>query len=291
MKSGTVTVSVGIPVYNGEHYIRKAVESVLSQTYTDFELIVTDDGSTDNTLQILNSIKDPRLKVVSDGKNRGIAYRLNQQIDMAHGEFFARMDADDMMMPHRLERQIKVLRDDVAVDVVGSEAVIIGEHDELLGKRCVNPDIFRTANDYFKSARFIHPTVTGRLSWFRKWRYSDKMSGNEDLDLWIRSRKDSKFYDIHEPLMFYRDPYRFRLKTYFFRQRRFWKCAWKLRNYMNSPLFMFYCICRGIAVTSLAFYLTLLGREEGMISRRNIPLSMEEVEKYSEMISKKTNNI
>lgn len=290
MDKNTVSVTVGIPVYNGERYIRKAVESVLSQTYTDIELIVTDDGSTDNTLQILNSIKDPRLKVISDGENRGIAYRLNQQIDLACGEFLARMDADDMMMPHRLERQIKVLRGDLTVDVVGSEAVIIGEHDELLGKRGVNPNVFRTPNDYFRSARFIHPTIMGRLAWFRKWRYSEKMSGNEDLDLWIRSRKDSKFYDIHEPLMFYRDPYKFRLKTYFFRQRRFWKCAWKLRNYMNSPLFMLYCICRGIAATSLAFYLTLLGREERMISRRNTVLSDEEVERYTDMI-KKVNKI
>lgn len=285
MKSGTVTVSVGIPVYNGEHYIRKAVESVLSQTYTDFELIVTDDGSTDNTLQILNSIKDPRLIVVSDGKKRGIAYRLNQQIDMAHGEFFARMDADDMMMPHRLERQIKVLRDDAAVDVVGSEAVIIGEHDELLGKRGVNPEMFRTSNDYFRSARFIHPTIMGRLAWFRKWRYNEKMSGNEDLDLWIRSRKDSGFYDIHEPLMFYRDPYRFRLQTYTFRQKRFLKCAWALRHYMESPSFFLSCILRGLAATILAFLLTLLGKEEYMIARRNTALSEGEKEKYTEMIS------
>ena len=286
MKSGRVFVSVGMPVYNGERYVRKAIESVLSQTYTDFELIVTDDGSTDNTLQILNSIKDPRLKVVSDGKNRGIAYRLNQQINMACGEFFARMDADDMMMPHRLEQQIKVLRSDTAVDVVGSEAVIIGENEELLGKRSVNPNIFKTSNDYFRSARFIHPTITGRLAWFRKWKYSENMSGNEDLDLWIRSRKDSVFYDIHEPLMFYRDPYRFRLNTYAFRQRRFLKCAWALRRYMDSPSFFLFCVVRGLATTAFAFLLTLLGKEKYMIARRNVALSKGEKAKYVEMIFK-----
>ena len=287
MKGGTVSVSVGMPVYNGERYIRKAVESVLSQTYADFELIVTDDGSTDNTLRILDSIKDPRLKVVADGKNRGIAYRLNQQIDLARGDFFARMDADDMMMPHRLERQISVLKSETGVDVIGSEAVIIGEHDELLGKRCVNSEMFRTSNDYFRSARFIHPTIMGRLAWFRKWRYNEKMSGNEDLDLWIRSRTGSRFYDIHEPLMFYRDPYRFRLKTYAFRQKRFLKCAWALRHYMDSPFFLF-CLGRSVAATILAFLLTLLGREEYMIAKRNNALSEGEKEKYTEMISKLT---
>ncbi len=191
MKSGksTVLITVGIPVYNGERFIYKAIKSVLDQTYTNFELIVTDDGSADNTLQILNSFNDPRLKVVSDGKNRGIAYRLNQQIEMAQGEYFVRMDGDDLMFPYRLEKQVGVLNSDPEVDVVGGQAVIIGEENELLGKRNVDKCNYKGDNDYFLSARFIHPTVAGRIEWFKKWRYRDEMSGNEDLDLWIRSQR------------------------------------------------------------------------------------------------------
>lgn len=78
-------VTVGIPVYNGARHIRHSIESVLNQTYTDFELIVTDDGSTDETLEVLKSFNDPRLKIISDGENHGISYRLNQQISLAGG--------------------------------------------------------------------------------------------------------------------------------------------------------------------------------------------------------------
>lgn len=284
-------ISIGIPVHNGERYIRQAVESVLNQTYTNFELIVTDDGSTDNTLDILQSIDDHRLKTLSDGTNRGIAYRLNQQIALANGKYFFRMDADDMMMPCRIEKQVAILDNHPDIDVVGGQAVVIGENNELLGTRGVNERIFKTNNDYFKNARFIHSTIAGRIEWFRKWGYSDNMSGNEDLDLWIRSHKASKFFDIQEPILFYRDPYKFRLKTYFFRQRRFWKCAWKLRKYMDNSLFFFYCVGRGVVATLLAFLLTLIGKEERIISHRNIKFSKDEEDKYFSIIANMTNKI
>lgn len=278
-------VTVGIPVYNGERYIRQAVESVLSQTYTDFELIITDDGSNDKTMNILKSINDPRLKILSDGHNRGIAYRLNQQIALSQGCYFFRMDADDLMMPNRLATQVDVLDKNHHVDVVGGQAVVIGEENEILGKRQILPDNFKSGNDYFIGARFIHPTVAGKIEWFRKWRYSDNMSGNEDLDLWIRSNKESEFYDIEEPLLFYRDPYKFRLKTYFFRQKRFWKCLWKLRKYMDSPFFFLYCVARGITAAIFATLLSICGKEERMISHRNIALTAGEENKYSEILS------
>lgn len=277
-------ITIGIPVYNGERYIKQAVTSVLNQTFKDFELIVTDDGSKDNTLNILKSIQDSRLKIITDGTNRGIAYRLNQQIDLARSDIFVRMDADDVMFPYRLEKQLDLLTQRPDVDVTGASAIVIGENNELLGKRVAGNKEYPSANDYFVTARFIHPTVAGRTEWFRKWRYSDQMSGNEDLDLWIRSHKESVFYNINEPLLFYRDPYKFRLKTYLFRQRRYWKCAWKLRRYMKTPLFFLSCVGRGLASSALAILLTVIGKEEWMIARRNIPLTETEKDKYESII-------
>ena len=280
----TPLITVGIPVYNGERYIKQAVMSVLNQTFRDLELIVTDDGSKDDTLNILNSIKDPRLIIVSDGNNRGIAYRLNQQIDMAKGKYFVRMDADDLMLPCRLEKQVEVLSSKPEVDVVGGQAVVIGEENEMLGRRSVDTSSFKRDNDYFLSARFIHPTVAGQIEWFKKWQYRDEMSGNEDLDLWIRSHKDSVFYDIEEPILFYRDPYKFRLKTYMFRQRRYWKCAWKLRNYMSTPFFYCICVFRGILSMAFAITLTLIGQEKKMIAKRNKFLTDKEIIFYNKII-------
>lgn len=282
----TPLVTVGIPVYNGDRYIKQAVMSVLNQTFRDLELIVTDDGSKDDTLNILKDIKDPRLKIVTDGTNHGIAYKLNQQIDMARGKYFFRMDADDMMFPYRLEKQVEVLNSKPEVDVVGGQAVIIGEEDEILGKRGVEASDFKGDNDFFLSARFIHPTVAGRIEWFKKWRYRDEMSGNEDLDLWIRSHNDSVFFDIEEPLLFYRDPYRFRLKTYMFRQRRYWKCTWKLREFMSTPLFYSVCMIRGLLSMTFAIFLALIGQEEQMIAKRNKRLNDNEIGYYNKIIEK-----
>ena len=277
-------VTIGIPVYNGERYIKQAIMSVLNQTFKDFELIVTDDGSKDNTLNILKSVQDPRLKIITDGTNRGIAYRLNQQIDLAKGDIFVRMDADDVMFPNRLEKQLEVLTSRHDVEVTGTSAIIIGEKNELLGKRDAVYKKNPSDNEYFIAARFIHPTVAGRTEWFRKWRYSNQMSGNEDLDLWIRSHKDSVFFDIKEPLLFYRDPYKFRMKTYLFRQRRYWKCVWALRNYMETPLFFLTCVGRGLASSALAILLTVISKEDWMIARRNTPLTEGEKEEYGRII-------
>lgn len=277
-------VTVGIPVFNGERFIKQAVDSVLKQTYPNFELIVTEDGSTDGTKAILDSICDPRLIVISDGTNKGIAFRLNQQIDEARGEIFIRMDADDLMFPWRLEKEVQFLENNPHIDVVGAGAIVVGNENELLGKRGLSPKSINNKNDFFVQSRFIHPTVAGRIEWFRKWKYRTEMSGNEDLDLWIRSHNESTFGDLYEPLLFYRDPYQFRLKTYIKRQKKYIRCLWSLRQYMDGTWFMLKCVARSFVATSGALLLTLLGKEERMISHRNQTLDSSEKELYSSIL-------
>src|SRR3954451_4203431 len=99
-------VSVLMPAFNAEHYILEAVESVLSQTHTDFELIIVDDGSTDNTLSVVEPYarKDKRVKVISH-PNMGISHSLNRALDLASNEWIVCMHADDIMLPNRIERQ------------------------------------------------------------------------------------------------------------------------------------------------------------------------------------------
>ncbi len=278
-------ITIGIPVYNGEKFIYQAVMSVLNQTYTDFELIVTDDGSSDKTLEVLGKFNDPRLRVISDGANRGIAYRLNQQIDLAKGEYFARMDADDLMFPYRLEKEVEFLENNPQVDVVGGEVAVIGDYNELLGKRIIKKGRFSSRNGIFTGTRFIHPTVMGRMAWFKKWRYSENLSGTEDLDLWIRSFKESVFDDIEEPILFYRDPYKFKLKTYLFRQKRYLQCTWNLRKNMDSISYYLICMFRAFLSVTIATVLTIIGKDKTIISKRNCPLSTNEYNKYQEILN------
>lgn len=100
-------ITIAIPAYNCEEYIDYAIQSVINQTYKNWELLLLDDGSTDGTLKKLKTYQtDNRIKVISDGLNKGLVFRLNQSIDLAHGQYYARMDADDIMSIHRIQYQI-----------------------------------------------------------------------------------------------------------------------------------------------------------------------------------------
>ena len=122
-------VTIGLPFYNAEKYLALAIESVLQQTYTNWELLLLDDGSTDNSLSIAQSYaqKDSRIKVISDGKNKNLATRLNELPSLAQGLYLARMDADDIMLPARIERQLAVLKAHPEIDVLGTNAYIIND--------------------------------------------------------------------------------------------------------------------------------------------------------------------
>lgn len=128
-------VSIGLPVYNCEKTVLGTINSIISQTYENWELIIVDDGSSDTSLDVINSIKDARIKVYSDGENKGLPYRLNQIAKLAKGEYIARMDSDDLMHPERIAVQIKYLQGNPNIDLIGSGAYIINEQEKVLGQR------------------------------------------------------------------------------------------------------------------------------------------------------------
>lgn len=261
-------VTIGIPVFNGGKTILKTMTSVLEQTLPDFEVLICDDGSTDDTVQLIRGLQDSRIQLLQDGTNRGIAYRLNQLIDQASAPYFVRMDADDVMFPERLEKQVRYLQDHPEVDVVGSSAVVIDENDQPIGRR---GGILRTwhMDDLFMSARFIHPTVAGKTAWFKTWRYDEKLSGCEDMDLWIRSFKQSQFADIPEPLLYYRESLTFRLPTYLKRQRLLLQYAWSHLKRMDHRRSILPVTGKIVISSAAAIVLHALGWDEIMIRRRN----------------------
>src|SRR6185369_4386478 len=122
-------ISVVLPVYNGEKYLAEAIDSILGQTLTDFELIIIDDGSTDNSLAILKQYKqrDNRIRLIAR-ENRNLATTLNDLIDLAQGEWVARMDQDDIALPHRFEKQLQWL-EQTGADICGSSIRFFGTSD------------------------------------------------------------------------------------------------------------------------------------------------------------------
>ena len=138
LESSTL-LSVGIPFYNAEQYLDFAIQSVLAQSYENWELILLDDGSTDDSLRIANKFTkiDKRIRVISDGENKKLPYRLNQLITESKGDFFARMDADDLMHPNRLEKQLRFLENNTKYDLVSSGLISIDNANKVQGYRCV----------------------------------------------------------------------------------------------------------------------------------------------------------
>lgn len=193
-------VTIAIPVFNGGEYIRDAIQSVLNQTFKDFELLIINDGSTDNSMEIAQLYNDKRIKIINDGKNRGLVYRLNQSVELAKGKYYARMDADDIMHPDRIQRQIDYLTVNPEIDVVGTAIYSIDAHNVIKGAY--------EACEHFKNMEipgFVHPSVMGKTSWFRQNMYDARYLRAEDLELWLRTRGQSKFANINEQLMYYRE--------------------------------------------------------------------------------------
>ncbi|MBL0356221.1 MAG: glycosyltransferase family 2 protein [Chitinophagaceae bacterium] len=130
-------LTIGLPFFNSEGTLANSLKSVMLQSFQNWELILVDDGSNDRSCEIAKEFTrmDGRIKLITDGVNRGISYRLNQVIDMANGDYIARMDADDMMMPDRIEKQLNALLADRSIDIIDTASYIINENEEPIGVR------------------------------------------------------------------------------------------------------------------------------------------------------------
>lgn len=198
-------LSVILPVRNCERTVVAAVQSVIEQSFRDWELIVIDDGSDDSTLAQLKAFRDERIRVIRDGLKLGLPVRLNEGIAAAAGEFVARMDGDDVCFPMRFERQLGYLRSNPDLDLVGGGMLVFGEHGRAVGKRMppvCHQDICRRPYSGFPMA---HPTFLGRTSWFRKWKFRATAGGACDQDLLLRAFRDSRFANVPEIVLGYRE--------------------------------------------------------------------------------------
>ena len=200
-------VSVILPVYNAEKYLKEAIDSILNQTFTDFELLLINDGSTDGSEQIIQSYKDGRIVSISNNVNNGLIYSLNRAIDIANGEYIARMDADDISLPERLERQISYLEEN-EVAILATTVKLIDENGNALPDwiddiQNIRPQEIK--NFLSKDNCLAHPTVMGRSSVFKKYRYNYTQKYSEDYDLWLRIVADGLTIEkLKGPLLVHR---------------------------------------------------------------------------------------
>lgn len=201
----TPALTVAMPVYNAGPYLRQAVLSIINQTFTDWELLIIDDASTDGAIESIADIADARIRVVRNARNLGLAATLNIGIDLARGKYFARMDQDDVSYPDRLGRQVAMLDENPDIDLLAVRCVTIDAGNQLLGvvpyaitheEICARP---------WRGFYLAHPTWMGRLEWFRRHRYG--CPGPylcEDQELLLRTYRVSRFAIVPEVLFAYR---------------------------------------------------------------------------------------
>jgi glycosyltransferase involved in cell wall biosynthesis len=190
-------------VHNGELYLRQAIDSILDQTFRNFEFIIINDGSTDSTADILDSYRDSRVSVISNSENLGLTASLNMGLDAASGEYIARMDCDDISLSERLDKQVAFMDQSPKIAASGTWARDIDGTGKVLGNRCLGVGS-RMTYDYWWPTPIIHPSAIIRKSLLRNHRYDPSIRYAQDYDLWLRLRKESALDNLPEYLLLYR---------------------------------------------------------------------------------------
>lgn len=201
-------ISILMGVFNAEDTLGQAIESIINQTYTNWELIIYDDGSTDQSYEVAASYADSRITVIRSNLNRGLGFALNRCLEKATGPIIARMDADDISFPQRLEIELDYLNKHSECDVVGTAITMFdGTGDYYTRDSITNPQ----KEDFLAGSPIVHPTVMMKrsaLAGVGGYNEAKNTLWVEDKDLWIRMiLKGCKFHVIPEVLHRYRYDY------------------------------------------------------------------------------------
>ncbi len=189
--------------YNAEKYIAEAIESILSQTFKDFEFIIINDASTDSTESIIKTYTDPRIRVINNEINLGISKSLNRGLNEAHGKYIARMDSDDIALPSRLQQQFDFMEQHTDIDIAGSWYECFGYRNGVIKTPLSHDEIESTL--FFYNC-ISHPTVIMRKETLDNFdvKYDESFLFAQDYELWCRVTDRFKFANIPEILLKYR---------------------------------------------------------------------------------------
>lgn len=195
-------VTVLMPVYNGELFLREAIESILNQNFNDFELLLIDDGSIDQSAAIISSYADPRIRFYSNGSNQGLIFTLNKGLDLAEGEYIARMDCDDFAFPDRLGRQVEFMNQYPEIGLCGTAMKYM--HQEVWVKHPTDHDDIKAGLLFYCALN--HPTVMMRKSVVKSYAlyYDYNSPHTEDYELWSRMAHLTRVTNLPDVLLHYR---------------------------------------------------------------------------------------
>jgi glycosyltransferase involved in cell wall biosynthesis len=198
-------ISVVMSVYNSADFLKEAIDSILNQTFSDFEFIIINDGSTDNSLNIIKSYNDKRIKLIDNVVNKGLIYSLNKGFDEAIGKYIARMDADDISELDRLKKQFDFLELNENIGVLGGDYISFSNKHSKRLHSIVNSNEIKTFLLF--SATMCHPTLMIRKNILvdNQFKYSETAKHVEDYDLWTKLVLKTDFENLPDVLLKYRD--------------------------------------------------------------------------------------
>jgi len=197
-------ITVLMPVYNTERFVSAAINSILKQSFIDFEFLVLDDGSTDGTVAKVEAFTDKRIRFIRNTKNKGVALTLNHGIELAKGKYIVRMDADDISYPNRLSEQFRFMESNPRVGVAGSRVRYFGCQPPLVDHTPLNADVIK-AYMLFDNPLY-HPSVVIRKSLLNEFnlRYDPVYNRSEDYELWLRATQFFPVVNLPLPLVKFR---------------------------------------------------------------------------------------
>lgn len=197
-------VTIGLPVFNSATHVVDAIKSIKAQTFDDWECLIVNDGSTDNSMEVIQSHIDERFRVISDGQNLGLVKRLNQIASLSRGEYIARMDSDDIMHPDRIRLQVEELDKHPEIDVVSTLKYSIDDQNYVYGSSG-SCDITDLDYKILKYGFVVHASILCRRRWALEHRYSNEYGRAEDRELWARGISHRNLKVIPLPLYYYRE--------------------------------------------------------------------------------------
>lgn len=265
-------VTIGIVFYNAASTLLDAVRSVFAQTHQDWELILIDDGSSDQSLEIARAINDPRVRVFSDGQNKRLGTRLNQITQLATHDFIARMDADDLMTPDRIEKLLGILVANDKYDLISCGTYSIRFDKSLRGYRGKAQLHYSFEGLLNKSQEFLHAGLVARKSWYQRNCYQDLLPAGEDALLWLTAVKSGDFRAMStaEPLYMYREEgnvVAWKLLAAYKIERT------KIAPLIQSPGFRLFYVAKSLAKTSIVWTLRRSGLLIYLLNLRNRKVS------------------
>jgi glycosyltransferase involved in cell wall biosynthesis len=267
------TLTIGISFLNTADTLVDLVRCIYAQTFTDWELILVDDGSADGGADVVRRIADPRVRVIADGRNLGRSKRYNDITAIARGKYIARLDADDMCHPQRFEKQIAFLEQHPEVDAVSCDFLALNGRDEAMGRRA------------FKSVDIQHGGLLGRKEWFQRFPYLEDFRIAIDQALFMSAYRGSRLASLGEPLYYYRVLETYTLRKHYRGENAVMRLIWRY----GCPHYPFYVTVRAILgrLLRLGAYAATeaLGLRKKLLARRYAPVSAEDLRSFQEALS------